>query len=187
MGERIVIRDVEAALENIDQIDSVRRNHLIRYKYALSLIKSKNSVLDVACGSGYGSKMLALHGCKVTSMDNSEEALRLCKRFNDHPNIQWKLGDINDLKSHINEPLDAIVSFETLEHLPSGQEKILRLFNELVKDKGVIVTSIPLNHPDTKWHKKQFTWKERDKLYASVFKKYEYPEVNKSLVVAWKN
>ena len=70
MGERIVIRNVESALENIDEIDSVRRNHLIRYQYALSLIKPGDLVLDVACGSGYGSKMFALHGCKVISMDN---------------------------------------------------------------------------------------------------------------------
>jgi 2-polyprenyl-3-methyl-5-hydroxy-6-metoxy-1,4-benzoquinol methylase len=187
MGERIVIRDVEAALANIDEIESVKRNHLIRYQYALSLIKSGSSVLDVACGSGYGSKMLALHDCKVTAMDNSEEALDLCNQFNDHPNIRWLQGDISNLKNFIKKPLDAIVSFETLEHLPDGQEKILKLFDELVKNNGVIVTSIPLNHPDTKWHKRQFTWKERDKLYSSVFKRYEYPEINKSLVVAWKN
>ena len=49
--------------------------HLIRYELAKEFVKDK-TVLDIACGSGYGTKILAEAGAReVEGIDISEEAI----------------------------------------------------------------------------------------------------------------
>lgn len=185
MAERIIIKDLDKALVNIDKINYVERNHLIRYKYALGLLKPNWRVLDIACGSGYGSKMIAELGCSVVGCDISDEALNLCKKFNDHKNIEWKKLNLTEVKDNFSQKFDAIVCFETLEHIAEGQEKVLQDFKDMTVTGAPIITSIPLNHPDKVWHLRQFTFEQRYKMYRDVFSRYDYPEENKSLVIAW--
>ena len=84
MAERILVPNLEKYLSNIENIDYVVRNHLIRYKYALTHLKPNWKVLDIACGSGYGSKMIAQKGCSVFGCDVSDEALDFSRKHNDH-------------------------------------------------------------------------------------------------------
>lgn len=187
MPERIVIKDIENSIKNISKINYVERNHITRYQYALKFLKKEFLVVDIACGSGYGSKMMAKHGCKVISIDCSKDAIELCKKYNDHPNITWIVGDIQNFSKIVNENLDAIVCFETLEHIESGQENVLKQFKIKLKSKSPAICSIPLNHPDTVWHKRIFDFESREKLFKSCFDKIEYSNANNSLIVGWNN
>jgi len=187
MSERIIIRDVTKAMGMIEKVNYVQRNHLIRYNYAVAQTKPGDQVLDIACGSGYGSKLLAFEGCNVTGVDVAQEALDLCKEYNDHDNIRWLRGDIRNVKKFFDEKqFDVIVCFETLEHISDGQEEIVAGFSKILKDDGILVASIPLNHPDEVWHKRKFTFDQRDKLFGDVFPHVAYPEANASLVVCRK-
>jgi len=186
MAERILVPNLEKYLSNIENIDYVVRNHLIRYKYALTHLKPNWKVLDIACGSGYGSKMIAQKGCSVFGCDVSDEALDFSRKHNDHKLITWMKLDIQDIcKKFSDSYFDAIVCFETLEHIEKGQEKLLSEFKKISKAGAPILTSVPYNHPDTKWHKRLFNFKQRDEMYKSIFSKYEYPKENASLVLAW--
>lgn len=186
MAERVVIRNLHKALENLDKIGEIDKRHLLRYLYARSLLSPGDYVLDIACGSGYGSLMLAEHGCHVIAVDISEEALELAKKYNKHPNIKYIIGNVYKAKEYVeNPPLDAVVCFETLEHVPDGQDQIVENFKSLVKKGQPIICSIPLNHPDKIWHKRVFSWKDRDKIFRECFSHYEYPEDNPSLIVGW--
>lgn len=185
MAERVVITDIEKQIENLNNINYVKKNHIIRYKYALSILNNNDLVADVACGSGYGSKMLATHGCKVISIDQSKEAIDLCKKHNNHKNITWIQDKIENFCNVIENKLDGIVCFETLEHIENGHEKILNCFKERLKKGSPAICSIPLNHPDTKWHKKIFSFNDREDLFLSCFNKIEYSELNKSIIVGW--
>ena len=185
MAERVVITDVEKHIENLDHINYVKRNHIIRYKFAMSILQKNDLVVDIACGSGYGSKMLALHGCKLISIDQSEEAIELCKKYNNHKNIKWMQNKIENFDNIIENKLDGIVCFETLEHIENGHERILNCFKNKLKKGKPAICSIPLNHPDTKWHKKIFSFNERENLFKSCFGKIEYSNLNKSIIVGW--
>src|SRR5471032_1723176 len=90
-------------------------DHIRRYLFAQQFVAGR-TVLDIACGTGYGSHMFHLARAKqVISIDISAEALA-------YASARWGAagflaGDASavPLKS---ASVDVIVSFETLEHLP---------------------------------------------------------------------
>ena len=61
---------------NMDE--QVMREHWARYRYAEPLIKGK-TVLDVACGSGYGSNLLAQTAKTIVGGDIEKETIEYCK------------------------------------------------------------------------------------------------------------
>jgi len=186
MPERLVIKNLEAALRGLEKgkAPQINQAHLTRYLYAKTLLSPGDSIMDIACGSGYGSKLLAEHGCKVLAVDISQEAIDLAKKFNNHENITYIQGNIINCEKFAQD-LDGIICFETLEHIESGQEEILSSFKSMLKLNKPAITSIPLNHPDTVWHRRIFNFEQRDKMYKEVFDKYDYPEENRSLVIGW--
>jgi SAM-dependent methyltransferase len=76
------------------------------------LVKPSASLLDVACGSGRHVKLFADHGCKVTAVDVSSEALNIVKAHSpsartlaaDIENAAWPLQTNGQL-----ETFDAVV------------------------------------------------------------------------------
>jgi 2-polyprenyl-3-methyl-5-hydroxy-6-metoxy-1,4-benzoquinol methylase len=47
--------------------------------------------------------------------------------------------------------VDAVVSFETLEHLPEPRRAVAEIARVL-KPGGLLIASIPINHPDRIYH-----------------------------------
>jgi 2-polyprenyl-3-methyl-5-hydroxy-6-metoxy-1,4-benzoquinol methylase len=184
MAERVNIKNLKKILENLDEASNLIKNHISRYLFACSILPSGGTVLDIACGSGYGSKMLADHGLNVISIDISKEAIEFAIKYNGHKRIKWMCEDIKNIGELNFKNLDGIVCFETLEHIESGQEEIIKKFSEILAPLGTAVCSIPLNHPDEIWHKRKFNFKQREELFKNYFSHIEYCDKNKSIIVA---
>lgn len=117
------------------------RDHFSRYEFALPFIKNKK-VLDIACGVGYGSKMLADNGAKmVVGVDISHQAIGYAKNRYPHKNVNFVKADV----SHIpfkNNLFDVVVSFETIEHLKSAEEFVKEI-SRVLKKRGLLILSSP--------------------------------------------
>jgi len=98
-----------------DSLDGFRQDHLARYLWAAERIGDRGHVIDAACGCGYGTSILADRGCTVTGIDASPEALAYAKTHWDRPAITWLQADLLGVLSL--PKADAVVCFETLEHL----------------------------------------------------------------------
>lgn len=127
-------------------LEEIRKDHVNRYRFAASLIGEHKRVLDAACGCGYGSKIIQDVGNRVVGVDVSKEAIAYAEEHYSGPG--YILGSILD-KPWVGM-FDALVSFETIEHL-SEPEKALKLFRESVD--GVFICSVPNQdlypfHPD---------------------------------------
>jgi 2-polyprenyl-3-methyl-5-hydroxy-6-metoxy-1,4-benzoquinol methylase len=84
-GERIVPQ-----AENCEPNFASRmyQEHVARYLFASQLTKGKH-VLDVGCGVGYGSQLLAeLGAASVYAFDISEDAIRHAQIYYSHPNLR---------------------------------------------------------------------------------------------------
>jgi SAM-dependent methyltransferase len=106
-GERQVAPDVSG----------IRRDHVARYEFVAARLPKGSRVLDLACGVGYGSQILAKAGHHVLGVDASPDAIAYARSTYLHPNVEYLCASAEDL--HVDEigTFDALVSFETIEHL----------------------------------------------------------------------
>ena len=109
--------------------DGLFQEHISRYVFASQFTKNK-LVLDIACGTGYGSYYLAEQGATlVVGSDASAVALNYAKKFK----LQNLLPD---------DSFDLIVSYETIEHL--GQDgTFLSECARVLKTDGLFLCSTP--------------------------------------------
>ena len=94
------------------RLEEVRADHTWRYHWAAERLSG--NVIDAACGCGYGSAILAEAGLEVVGVDVSAEAIEWAARHWSRPSIEWLCADVTLLEF---PPADAVVSFETVEHL----------------------------------------------------------------------
>lgn len=115
--------------------------HLRHYETAKRYVKNKR-VLDIACGSGYGSQMLSLAGASmVVGVDISLESVEYARKHYQENNIEFVCSDAQQFECR--EPFDVVVSFETIEHVPHPDKFLNRLCSLLVPE-GDLLLSVPL-------------------------------------------
>ena len=114
--------------------------HIMRYVSAAKYIDRDDYVLDAACGTGYGSRILAKICKKVIGIDYSADAIREANKDKPH-NCEFVLDNL--LMGHFGVR-KKIVSLETLEHFSKEDgEKLLCNFNSCLNDNGVLIISTP--------------------------------------------
>jgi GT2 family glycosyltransferase/acetyltransferase-like isoleucine patch superfamily enzyme/2-polyprenyl-3-methyl-5-hydroxy-6-metoxy-1,4-benzoquinol methylase/Tfp pilus assembly protein PilF len=122
----------------------IMREHWARYRYISPLVAGKR-VLDIACGSGYGSALFAETAQQVVGGDISPETVKYCQDYYHGDNLKFEVMDIRKI-NYPDESFDMINSFETLEHVVEG-EIFLREVARLLTDDGLLAISTPLGGP----------------------------------------
>lgn len=143
--------------------------HIIRYKSAQELVRGK-TVLDIACGSGYGTKMLAATAKKVYGVDVNNTAIQYAKKNYTSPKIDYRIGDAVEIPLE-DGAVDVVVSFETIEHI-SQYEEFINEIKRVLKPGGLFIVSTPNNeeYPETNpFHVHEFSFKELDRLLSKHF------------------
>lgn len=116
--------------------------HVARYEYACGLMQATDVVLDAACGSGYGTEMLARHAARLVGLELSEDALEYARVHHQQSNLEFHRADLNQPIPWPDSHFDAIVSLETLEHL-TNQNGLIAEFHRLLKTGGHLIISSP--------------------------------------------
>jgi ubiquinone/menaquinone biosynthesis C-methylase UbiE len=114
--------------------------HLHRYALAQELAKGK-AILDIACGDGYGSNLLAPLAHKVTGVDISSETIRIAKERYKQDNLEFIVGSATEIPLADNS-IDLVVSFETIEH-HSHHKEMMQEVLRVLKPSGILIMSSP--------------------------------------------
>jgi 2-polyprenyl-3-methyl-5-hydroxy-6-metoxy-1,4-benzoquinol methylase len=144
--------------------------HMSRYVAAKDIIKGK-VVLDIASGSGYGTKILAEHAEFVYGVDVDEPAVEYAKNNFSAPNITYKVGDGEKIPLD-NASVDVVITFETIEHV-KDYKKFVKEIRRVLKPDGIAIVSTPneLEFTDgNHYHLHEFEYDELRSLLASDFK-----------------
>ena len=140
--ERINPDDIEIAYEVTG--DQTLQLHLERYRYAGQYLLP-GTVADIACGTGYGSYLLATaYGKEVTQIiagDIDETTIAFARTRYQHPLIRFMVMDALCFEAGI--ALNNIISLETIEHLPNPAAFVQHASKQLVKG-GRFITSAPV-------------------------------------------
>ena len=142
-------------------------NHIQRYMFAAQKLKplGRCRILDVACGVGYGSRFIAAEcQSEVVGIDRDPEALKLATSHFSHPDVSFIADDCHTLeKCGCEKQFDAIVCFETIEHL-SEPGRFLRRCAQLLRPSGMLIISTPnqtvTGHSDWEYHVTEYTASE---------------------------
>ncbi len=115
----------------------LRGRYLLAQKHMLT-----GKVLDIACGIGYGTQMLANFSPEshVTGVDIHKGAIQYAREYYSAPNADFVEGDA--LSVEFASKFDTVVSFETVEHLPDYERFVARIYG-LLKDGGRFILSTP--------------------------------------------
>ncbi|MCR4297610.1 MAG: methyltransferase domain-containing protein [Gallionella sp.] len=115
--------------------------HWHRYALARQLSRHR-TVLDVACGEGYGAAMLAENALRVTGVDISVDAIRhASNRYGHQANLEFIAASCDSLPFQ-DASFDLAISFETIEHIETQPAFIAELARVLRPD-GVLLLSSP--------------------------------------------
>lgn len=98
--------------------------YVARYQWVLNTAPLRSIVLDLGCGCGYGSGMLADAGYTVYGLDASEEAVAYAARNWGRPNTTFAVQDLNSPELPV---ADVGVAFEVIEHLQTPEVLLRRI------------------------------------------------------------
>lgn len=143
----------------VTDLAQVRRDHLARYEWAAARIRG-GSVIDAACGCGYGAKLLADKGCEVFAIDVSMDAVLHGIRHWGHSSISWNVRDLNSQIAL--PPAHTVVSFETIEHLDNPEAFLARCAESAGKLFASVPNEdvIPFKSKTYPFHKRHYTQEE---------------------------
>ena len=115
--------------------------HLHRYAYATQFVQNKR-VLDLACGEGYGSYLLARTAESVVGIDIDEDAIRHARNKYLKQNLEFKVGSITEVPIVGEHCFDVAVCYEALEHI-EDHHKLLGEVKRLLTPDGIFIVSTP--------------------------------------------
>jgi ubiquinone/menaquinone biosynthesis C-methylase UbiE len=156
------------------------QEHINRYFFALRFVPSK-VVLDVACGTGYGTELISKTADLAIGVDISREALTYAKKhYGKQHNIAFVLSDACNLPFRDNA-FDVAVSFETIEHIDHS-EIFLQQITCVLKMNGTLIVSTPNGQissprqetPPNPFHLKEFDIKEFTQLLSIFFTNLQF-------------
>lgn len=132
--------DYERMVPEYHEGKLIYAEHVTRYLAAQSVVKDK-VVLDIASGSGYGTKILAESAKFVYGVDVNEAAVNYSKKKYASKNIEYLVGDGESIPLKDNS-VDVVITFETIEHI-KNYSKFLDEVARVLKPDGLAIVSTP--------------------------------------------
>ncbi len=132
-------------------------HHLSRYYWAIEVLKNCPGarLLDIACGCGYGSYLLAkaLPDMEILGGDYDSRSIDYAqKNYSGLSNLTFECMDLVSWEKSNGAAIgrfDFIISFDTIEHLNFREIALINISEHLV-DSGVFLFSTPCGHKKNK-------------------------------------
>ena len=141
-GERVDI-DVSRGTPPYESLDVYEKSHWRRYEFAVQHMVVGGATGDFACGTGYGTAMLARGSSVAIGADSNRRVIReITRRYGDVPNLRFLRTNL--LRLDYDNVFDTIVSFETIEHFQEDEiPDLLSRFGRALKPGGIFIVSTP--------------------------------------------
>jgi 2-polyprenyl-3-methyl-5-hydroxy-6-metoxy-1,4-benzoquinol methylase len=166
----------ERTLPDVPQENYWYRRHLAVYEWIAARTIGKR-VVDMACGEGYGSEVLARGAASVVGVDANPEAHEHARLRYTRQNLRFE----RDLVESFRAECDAVVFLQTIEHV-QGPAEILEHFKAMLAPGGIAYVSTPnlltlappgAEKSDNPWHVREYRAEEFRALCEERFEQVE--------------
>lgn len=154
----------ERTNENSTSDNPIYQRHLFAYQKAVPFIKG--NVLEVGCGEGYGSKLLAPYAEKYTAVDKFEALNK--ENLKDIDFIQMNVPLLPNFKDNT---FDTVVSFQVIEHIDDDL-KFVSEIHRVLKPGGTLIMTTPnikMSLSRNPYHTREYKVNELKALCSKVF------------------
>lgn len=136
-SERLTIRDWYA-----DPVEQLRYlSHIATYDFAVPRLRGR--VLDLGCGTGYGTSRLAAHVDEIVGVDPSTEAIGYATEHFTAPNLRYEaIAPLPAPLPFDDASFDSVVSFQVIEHLTDVAQYVAEI-RRVLKPGGVALIATP--------------------------------------------
>ena len=162
----------ERTLPDVPEENYWYRRHLVVYEWIARQLDGARAI-DMACGEGYGSAVLAGRAAQVVGVDANPEAFEHARLRYSGDNLRF----VRALVEEFAEPTDAVVFLQTIEHL-QDPGATLRHFSSLLGEGGRVFLSTPnvltlapkgASRSDNPWHVHEYLPEEFQRLCGEHF------------------
>ena len=159
----------ERTLPDVPEENYWFRRHLAVYEWIAERVAGER-VVDLACGEGYGSDVLARRAAEVVGVDANPEAYEHARLRYVRPNLRFE----RDLVENVSGPRDAVVFLQTIEHIADPAALLTRIREAA----PVAYVSTPnrltlapegAEKSDNPWHLREYTIAEYRELLEPIF------------------
>lgn len=168
----------ERTLPDLPEENYWFRRHLVVYDWIAERVAGRR-VVDMACGEGYGTEVLARSAAHVTGVDANPEAFEHAKAKYAGERVEI----VRDLIESYRPPekVDVVSFLQTIEHV-QDPVAVLRHFASLLTPGGEVFVSTPnlltlaaegAEKSDNPWHVKEYKPHEFRELCQEVFTEVE--------------
>jgi 2-polyprenyl-3-methyl-5-hydroxy-6-metoxy-1,4-benzoquinol methylase len=166
----------ERTLPDVPEENYWYRRHLVVYEWIAAQLAGARAI-DMACGEGYGSDVLARGAASVVGVDANPEA-------HEHARLRYQRSNLRfarELVDTFSESTDAVVFLQTIEHL-EDPGAVLDHFRSLVGEDGRVFVSTPnvltlapkgAPRSDNPWHIHEYRSEEFERLCGEHFASVE--------------
>lgn len=150
----------------------IESEHVARYVFAAGLCAGKR-VLDIACGEGYGSAMLAQVAAETVGVDIDPATVDHANRIYARAGLSFTVGSCDEIPAK-RHAFDVVVSFETIEHI-EDHARFLREVRRVLRPGGLFICSTPdttvylSGKPRNPYHLKELSADEFESLLSKRF------------------
>jgi len=147
--------------------------HLVRYKFVKGFLKPTDKILDVACGTGYGTRFLSDYCAEATGIELEKDVVEYANEIYGGENRTYKQGNILE----VSGKYDIIVCYETIEHISKEEGiKALGCLKECLNPGGILFISTPKKLPEEELsenriesHVFEYTYEDFNHLLSQFF------------------
>jgi SAM-dependent methyltransferase len=162
----------ERTLPDVPEENYWYRRHLVVYEWIAQQLGGLRAI-DMACGEGYGSDVLARVAASVVGVDANPEAHEHARLRYERPNLRFA----RELVDTFSQEADAVVFLQTIEHLQEPGA-VLEHFRSLIDGRGPVFVSTPnvltlapkgAPRSDNPWHVHEYRRDEFERLCREHF------------------
>jgi 2-polyprenyl-3-methyl-5-hydroxy-6-metoxy-1,4-benzoquinol methylase len=159
------------SLEAVSEHSLIACTHIHRYRLAAELVSGLR-VLDLGCGVGYGSEVMAGVAASVHGVDSDAATVDTAARtIGARTSATFEVADaVAYLQQELTDRFDVVVCFEALEHFDDPELAIAGLRKQAEDGLGLIV-SVPNSRAfeeENEFHRSQFGYLEAVTLADSI-------------------